>query len=219
MGKIVKNGINYSGAYGSGSDNSRILTLAEYNALPDTKLTDGVVYYITDVAGIINADSVGYDNTTSGLVATNVQGALDEIDGNVDAINDTTIPELVTNIGGINIVTESLILLQTVSTTATTVSTYEGRRFSDYQLILLKLQNTNADVRATMLIPSSQFRDTNISHNISCVIGSIGSNANKSMITCKYNTDTSVTLKLDSDSVCKLIQIAGIKLYIPPTLI
>lgn len=43
MGQIIRNG----NVYGGGG-NQVILTKAEYDALPDTKLTDGVMYCISD---------------------------------------------------------------------------------------------------------------------------------------------------------------------------
>ncbi len=33
------------------------------------------------------SDAIAYNNSTSGLTATNVKGAIDEIDGNVDAVS------------------------------------------------------------------------------------------------------------------------------------
>lgn len=55
------------------------LTKAEYDALPDAKKMDGTVYMITDDDGGWEAERSTYDNTESGLIATNVQDALDEI--------------------------------------------------------------------------------------------------------------------------------------------
>ena len=60
------------------------LTQAEYNALPATKNSDNVNYYITDgitseVAADLEAEDISYDNTSSDLSAVNVQDALDEI--------------------------------------------------------------------------------------------------------------------------------------------
>lgn len=50
MGKIIKNGISYSTAGGSGSgDNIEIMTRAEYDALVEAGTVDAdVVYFITD---------------------------------------------------------------------------------------------------------------------------------------------------------------------------
>lgn len=66
------------------------LTQAEYDALPNTKFTDNVVYNITD-AGFgntgISANGVTYDNT-SGLESDDVQGAIDELKDITDGIND-----------------------------------------------------------------------------------------------------------------------------------
>lgn len=58
------------------------LTQAQYDALPASKATDGVIYKIyAEESGdvTIDADNVDYDNTTSGLTADNVQDAIDEI--------------------------------------------------------------------------------------------------------------------------------------------
>lgn len=55
------------------------MTKAEYDALPSSKQNDGTVYLITDDDGGWEAERSTYDNTESGLTATNVQAALDEI--------------------------------------------------------------------------------------------------------------------------------------------
>lgn len=58
------------------------MTKAEYDALPDAKKMDGTVYMITDDNGGWEAERSTYDNTASGLTATNVQAALDELTTN-----------------------------------------------------------------------------------------------------------------------------------------
>ena len=55
------------------------MTKAQYDALPEAKKMDGTVYLITDDDGGWEAERSTYDNTESGLTATNVQEALDEI--------------------------------------------------------------------------------------------------------------------------------------------
>lgn len=56
------------------------LTEAAYEALPSTKESDNVDYYLTDAdSAIATAEDIPYDNTTSGMTATDVQGALDEL--------------------------------------------------------------------------------------------------------------------------------------------
>ena len=63
------------------SDNKiEYVTQEEYDALPESKLTDNVEYRITD-KGIdsVSASNVKYDGSASGLNAINVQGAVDEL--------------------------------------------------------------------------------------------------------------------------------------------
>ena len=79
MGVIIVNGIEYSGAGGS-SSNVVYLTQTEYDALPDSKLTDDVEYRITDAGiGSVTASNVKYDNSNSGLEAINTQSAIDSL--------------------------------------------------------------------------------------------------------------------------------------------
>ena len=86
MGVIIRNGIEYSGAgMGGGScdcDEIVYLTQEEYDALPESKLTDGVEYRITDAnTDSTKARNITYDNTESGIEATSVQGAIDKLAG------------------------------------------------------------------------------------------------------------------------------------------
>ena len=110
LGKIYKNGIQYSGTTDAATninyDNSkgaikagnvqgaideimettsqsRTLTQAEYDALPDTKYTDGIEYFITD-AEPLDASTIAYDNTASKMTATNVQAGIDELNSKLD---------------------------------------------------------------------------------------------------------------------------------------
>lgn len=53
---------------------------AAYDALPVSKLSDGVMHFIFDgTSDYLYANLVSYDNTTSGLTSTNVQSAIDEL--------------------------------------------------------------------------------------------------------------------------------------------
>lgn len=49
-------------------------------------------------SGGVAASSVSYDNTTSGLTATNVQAAIDEVDAKVDAIPASTVEKKTTTL-------------------------------------------------------------------------------------------------------------------------
>ena len=61
----------------------RVLTQAQYDALSEAEKNNGMTYYISDGegggGGSTTAAQVSYSNTQSGLSATNVQGAIDEL--------------------------------------------------------------------------------------------------------------------------------------------
>lgn len=66
MGVIKLNGKEYGGGGGGGNANIVELTQAEYDALPESKLTDGILYCITDgdgdVINFVNGVYVNPDN-------------------------------------------------------------------------------------------------------------------------------------------------------------
>lgn len=56
------------------------LTQAQYDALVTAGTVDpNIIYLITDTSTVMSATDVSYDNAGSGLSATNVQGAIDEL--------------------------------------------------------------------------------------------------------------------------------------------
>lgn len=55
------------------------LTQAEYDALPESKNSDGKNYYIYDSDIAVTAEEVGFDGSASGSTAANSQQALDEL--------------------------------------------------------------------------------------------------------------------------------------------
>lgn len=63
-------------------DNFIELTQAEYDALPDSKYTDNVSYFITDAGSsddIKNANTITFNPGVTGISSSNVQDALDYI--------------------------------------------------------------------------------------------------------------------------------------------
>ena len=87
-GKIIRNGITYSG--GSGGCDIEYLTQAEYDALPDSKLTNGVEYRITDSnPPAPTAKDMSYDNLESGIEAETVQDAIDEVNESLEGISNS----------------------------------------------------------------------------------------------------------------------------------
>lgn len=57
------------------------ITQAEYDLLSYEEKHNGKAYFITDGAGSSGlAEDIAYDNTDSGMQATDVQGAIDELE-------------------------------------------------------------------------------------------------------------------------------------------
>ena len=74
MAKFMLDGQEYCG--GSGSQIIE-LTQAEYDALPDTKNTDNILYAITD-CDELSAENMSFDDTETQLGVNNVQDAIVE---------------------------------------------------------------------------------------------------------------------------------------------
>ena len=81
-------------ASGAGGADYVELTQAEYDLLTPAEKHNGKMYFITDApsgggggGGSPAAVDVSYDNTTSGLQATEVQSAIDELSAEVDNIS------------------------------------------------------------------------------------------------------------------------------------
>ena len=75
MTKIMKGGIAYNS-----TANMVALTQSEYDALTTAQKNNGNFYFITDTdPTYFSSENIDYDNTTSGLSATNIQDAIDEV--------------------------------------------------------------------------------------------------------------------------------------------
>ena len=82
MGKLIRNGIEYGG--GNGTDIFEV-TQAEYDALKQAgTLVRNSLYVISDAENLnCTAEDVAYDNISSGLSATDVQSAINEVCSNI----------------------------------------------------------------------------------------------------------------------------------------
>lgn len=85
-----------------------VITKEEYDALGDEKYSDGNIYLISDDVGDWTATGVVYDNKVSGLEATNVGAALDELDKKIeDIIGGSFSSDSAEKDGDGNIITET----------------------------------------------------------------------------------------------------------------
>lgn len=83
MAKFILDGQEYGG--GSCGSNVIKLTQAEYDALPNDKLSDDNIYLITD-SGELTAENLFYDGSQTGL-GNNVQDAMNVLNNKVDKQN------------------------------------------------------------------------------------------------------------------------------------
>lgn len=88
MSVLINNNGKLDPVAGNGIQNTFTGTMEEVTAAVQAGvIKNGMVVYITDDNGVgVNAEDVTYDNTDSGLTATNVQSAIDEVDNAVDGI-------------------------------------------------------------------------------------------------------------------------------------
>lgn len=152
MTKIMKGGIAYNS-----TANMVALTQAEYNALSTAQKNNGNFYFITDAdPSYFSAENIDYDNASSGLTATNVQTAIDEVNTEVNSkastnwINQYTasygnpakIP-LGTNYGSVMIIGcvqaiggVAILIKITTGSISSTIDMYTGNTFSNANLTI-----------------------------------------------------------------------------------
>jgi hypothetical protein len=81
MTKIMKGGVAYNA-----TSNMVALTQAEYNSLSTAQKNNGNFYFIVDSdPSYFSAENIDYDNTDSGLTATDIQTAIDEVNTKVNS--------------------------------------------------------------------------------------------------------------------------------------
>lgn len=130
------------------------LTRNEWELLPSSKYTDDINYYIKDgtnipQASVISASGVQYDNTSSGLDATTVQGAIDE---NASEIADVK--------SGL---TWKRILNVVTTANANYDQTQTVENIANYNEIMLTIQrSSNGRTFATSVCPVAQFQNAGL---------------------------------------------------------
>ena len=104
------------------------------------KIMDDNIKILDDaLASTPTAEDVSYDNTDSGLTANDIQGAIDEVNDNLENLSEESF------IGNISSVTENLIACGS-SETVTFTTTAKGW----YRLILINTGASAVSVRVNM---------------------------------------------------------------------
>ena len=162
-----------------------------------------------------SADEISYDNTTSGMTATDVQEAIDENATEIVALTNslTQLSGDVTSLAGKNIIVESIVTNQTATTTETTFNTYNGRKFSDYKLFILRVKTSNTNFRDTRINGTSSYT-SGFESVINTLHGSdsatITSYSVNSMV-FKYGSDTSIKVKLQGSCSLSYFDVLGVR--------
>lgn len=147
---------------------------------------------------IFTLDQVGNFDTTGVVRAASVQsysGAnLDEVANKLSALKNSPF---------------SVVNKQTVTTTQTTYSTYNSRKFSDYDFLTITM-GTGSDYRQSITIPTSIFRNSTIPFYLDC---NSNNGATFNQIAVKFVSDTSyIAYATTSSTVVKVLEIFGYKL-------
>lgn len=192
MGVIIRNGIEYSGS-GMGGGNIEYLTQAQYDALSDDKLTNGVEYRITDAGTMAGAENVGYNNSKSGIEAVNVQDAIDKLDESLEEqpqfVYDETgkITGYTTKIGGADTVfpfsSGKNVSIERLKEMYTSGWTYTISETGLYNLVTYARHNSTYNFyrNGTHIMQSA---GTNISHDIKSQIFSLNQG---DVISCNFS--------------------------------
>ena len=106
--------------------------------------TSSVKSYVdSQVESKDEASEISYDNSTSGLAATDVQAAIDEVEGRVD-VSETNITELTTN-------QDDLITLSGVPENSVDLGTFAGSVIGDNVTIKTALSQLESAVSSTRI--------------------------------------------------------------------
>ena len=111
-------------------------------AATDTEIPSALAVK-TALEGQNEASEINYDNSTSGLAATDVQAAIDEVEGRVD-VSETNITELTTN-------QDDLITLSGVPENSVDLGTFAGSVIGDNVTVKTALSQLESAVSSTRI--------------------------------------------------------------------
>lgn len=113
-------------------------------------------------------------------------------------------------VSNLAIKTQSLVTSATVATSGTTqLTTYGGRKFSDYDVIIFKTGTNSNEWRASQTLPSSLWK-SGATVFLNSVHGA--SLENRSGVSISYSSDTEANASLTGSKAFTEVQIFGLKL-------
>lgn len=104
---------------------------------------DELKFFVVQSIGTSPASGITYNNATSGLTATNVQDAIDEVEGRVDTVE--------TNLSTVTTKENNLITLSGVAANATDLGTFTGTTISNNRTNKQALQDIETAYESTVV--------------------------------------------------------------------
>lgn len=103
----------------------------------------------------------------------------------------------------------SVLTSTTLTTTDTVYNTFNGRKFSDYDVLIFTVGNTGDDIRNSIIIPTSIWVSNR--RLVFTVFHGEGS-VDKTNFTIAYNSDTSIKAYNGLSATIKILNIYGGKI-------
>lgn len=105
--------------------------------------------------------------------------------------------------------TQSILTATTITSTETSYNTYSGRKFSDYDFFVFYMGTSATDIRGTIFLHKSDFDSSGDTWTITAAHGE--TLQNRSAVTGKWNSDTSVKLKTAGSNAFDRVWCLGFK--------
>lgn len=132
----------------------------------------------------------------------------------VDAEARADISEIKQSLSNLGLVCESIVNNATVTTSETIYNTYNSRKFSDYQILIFLEKYTDADIRASVVIPSFMWKSGGMIP-LKALHGSTAASASGYSvggITFSYNSDTKINMFSNGSNTFTIASVVGVKL-------
>ena len=117
-------------------------------------------------------------------------------------------------INGVKVQGHSLILGSTATTTSTVYNTYNGRKFSDYDIIVFLYGTSQNDIRDTRIMYQTMW-SSGVTVRSFILHGSTSASASASQVSTTnvtYRDDTSVTASVGNSGLVNYFTIIGLRI-------
>lgn len=135
------------------------------------------------------------------------------LDTQADNLSDA-VNELKSALSQLGLVCESIVNNETITSSETTYNTFNGRKFSDYSVLIFIMKYTDTDMRASITIPQNMWK-SGAMLPLKALHGSTASGAstyNVGGMTFIYNSDTKINMFTNGTNTFSVASVVGVKL-------